>query len=49
MFTLKVKPFHGARIHFLGFAEGERAHMASELERNGGQGRRRKRLHFASI
>lgn len=33
----KVKPFHGAYIHFLGFPEEERVHMASELARNGGK------------
>ena len=33
----KVKPFHGAHIHFLGFPEEERVHMASELARNGGR------------
>ncbi|XP_059082195.1 protein ECT2-like [Tigriopus californicus] len=33
----KVKPFHGARIHFLGFSPDERAHMVEECQRNGGQ------------
>lgn len=33
----RVKPFHGAQIHFLGFSEEEKAHMASELRRNGGR------------
>ena len=33
----RVKPFHGARVHFLGFTDEERAHMAAELERNGGR------------
>ena len=33
----KVKPFHGAYIHFLGFPEEERVHMVSELTRNGGR------------
>ena len=31
-----MKPFHGARILFHGFTEEERAHMVSELVRNGG-------------
>lgn len=33
----KVRPFHGASIHFLGFTEEERQHMVEELERNGGK------------
>jgi hypothetical protein len=35
--THKVKPFHGAKVHFLGFDEAEMEVMASELLRNGGQ------------
>ncbi len=33
----RVKPFHGAHIHFLGFQEAERRHMVEELIRNGGR------------
>ena len=33
----KVKPFHGARIYFMGFTDDEKAHMVSELRRNGGR------------
>ena len=33
----KVKPFHGACIHLLGFVHDEYLHMKEELERNGGR------------
>ena len=33
----KVKPFHGACVCLLGFAEDEHLHMKEELERNGGR------------
>ncbi|CAB0013740.1 unnamed protein product [Nesidiocoris tenuis] len=32
----RLKPFHGARVCFAGFAEDERKHMAEILVENGG-------------
>lgn len=32
----KLKPFHGARVCFLGFPEEEEKHMIDVLEANGG-------------
>ena len=32
----RLKPFHGARVCFLGFAEDERKHMEDILVENGG-------------
>ena len=36
VFQFKFKPFSGTKILFYGYSEDERAHMVSELVRNGG-------------
>ncbi|XP_071452126.1 protein ECT2 [Hetaerina americana] len=36
MMSLRLKPFHGARVCFLGFAEDEKRHMEEVLVQNGG-------------